>query len=516
MSVPHGIDRSGAPGGSGAQGMVGSLNDLSDPGADRILFWDDSVGDLQFLSLGTGLSITGTSLGLSATLQALHGLTPADGNFIVGDGSTWITESGATARASLGITEAPAPEALGEFIFGRTASNNASAKFPANGHPLVNGYVDFSVSSGILTVSLFADGGAAPTASNPVWVRIRQGNPEDGTYAWRVITSALSMTVSSGSTLGHSNAVASAVYVYAIDNAGTIELAVSSKFFGDGPQSTTAEGGAGGADSQSTLYSTTARTSVPIAPILRWQSTQTTAGTWAAVTGIRQLFPFPYKAPTRQVFTSSGTYTRPGDAFWVEPEVQAAGGGGGGADASTTADAGAGSSGGGGSYSRKVSAAHDITPTVTVTVGAGGTAGSGTNGTAGGTGGSSSFGAYIACDGGVGGAGSGVSTADIDVAPGASGGVVATPGDFSVTGSDGTDGFANTNTFNLGVGGSGGASFLGGGGRGGAVASSIAEAGEAGSNYGGGGGGAVAVAAIAGAAGGAGAQGIVIVTEYYT
>lgn len=35
-------------------------------------------------------------------VEAIGGLTPADGNVIVGDGTTWVAESGATARASLG------------------------------------------------------------------------------------------------------------------------------------------------------------------------------------------------------------------------------------------------------------------------------------------------------------------------------------------------------------------------------------------------------------------------------
>jgi hypothetical protein len=35
---------------------------LTDPGADRLLFWDDSVGDIGWLSAGSGLSISGTTL----------------------------------------------------------------------------------------------------------------------------------------------------------------------------------------------------------------------------------------------------------------------------------------------------------------------------------------------------------------------------------------------------------------------------------------------------------------------
>ena len=39
-----------------------------------------------------------------AGLQDIAGLTPTDSNIIVGDGTNWVAESGATARASLGLT----------------------------------------------------------------------------------------------------------------------------------------------------------------------------------------------------------------------------------------------------------------------------------------------------------------------------------------------------------------------------------------------------------------------------
>ena len=40
---------------------------------------------------------------VSALLTAIAGLTPTDSNFIVGNGSTFVAESGATARTSLGL-----------------------------------------------------------------------------------------------------------------------------------------------------------------------------------------------------------------------------------------------------------------------------------------------------------------------------------------------------------------------------------------------------------------------------
>lgn len=49
-------------------------------------------------------SVTATQTIFDEDLTALVGLDTADGNFIVGNGTTWVAESGATARDSLGLT----------------------------------------------------------------------------------------------------------------------------------------------------------------------------------------------------------------------------------------------------------------------------------------------------------------------------------------------------------------------------------------------------------------------------
>lgn len=49
----------------GAQAQDDKLDDiaaLSDPNADRILFWDDSSGAISYLTIGSGLSISGTTI----------------------------------------------------------------------------------------------------------------------------------------------------------------------------------------------------------------------------------------------------------------------------------------------------------------------------------------------------------------------------------------------------------------------------------------------------------------------
>jgi len=75
--------------------------------------------ELKQSVLATGVVANGstirTNLGLAigtdvqaydADLTALGGLAKADGNIIVGNGSTWVAESGATARTSLGVDAA--------------------------------------------------------------------------------------------------------------------------------------------------------------------------------------------------------------------------------------------------------------------------------------------------------------------------------------------------------------------------------------------------------------------------
>lgn len=51
-----------------------------------------------------GFKIVGSQVSLGANLTAIQGLATTDGGFIVGNGSTFVLETGATAQASLGYT----------------------------------------------------------------------------------------------------------------------------------------------------------------------------------------------------------------------------------------------------------------------------------------------------------------------------------------------------------------------------------------------------------------------------
>lgn len=74
---------------------------LTDPNADRIMFWDDSAGQVTWLEAGSGLTITGTTITAPAV-----GLTDGDkGDIIVSSsGTVWTIDSTITTQVDrLGI-----------------------------------------------------------------------------------------------------------------------------------------------------------------------------------------------------------------------------------------------------------------------------------------------------------------------------------------------------------------------------------------------------------------------------
>ena len=142
----------------------------------------------------------------------------------------------------------------------------------------------FAVGASAMTVALKSAAGADGSSTAPVSMSFRSATLSSAAINVRQVTAALSLVVSSGSTLGMTNGTDKWLFVYALDNSGTVELAISAKNYGKHFIGTSvAEGGAGAADSATAIYSTTARTSVPMRLLAAVRSNQTTAGTWAAV-----------------------------------------------------------------------------------------------------------------------------------------------------------------------------------------------------------------------------------------
>src|SRR5574341_26027 len=122
----------------------------------------------------------------------------------------------------------------------------------------------FSVAANVLTITLKDKDAVDLGVNNPGFVAQRHATLGDGGFNLRKLEANISLVISAGSTLGHVANFLLPIYIYLIDNAGVQELAASRSFFGEsGIVTTTAEGGAGAADSATTMYSTTARASVP-------------------------------------------------------------------------------------------------------------------------------------------------------------------------------------------------------------------------------------------------------------
>lgn len=78
-------------------GILYDLQLLADPNADRLLFWDDSDGAAAFLALGTGLSISGTTISVSTAAVDHDALL----NFVADE---HVAHSGVTLTAGEGLT----------------------------------------------------------------------------------------------------------------------------------------------------------------------------------------------------------------------------------------------------------------------------------------------------------------------------------------------------------------------------------------------------------------------------
>lgn len=138
-----------------------------------------------------------------------------------------------------------------------------------------------SVSAKALTVALKTKALADPSSGSHVQIAFRNATLTTGDYNVRSVTAATSVVAPNGATLGFAAGATGYIYVYALDNAGTVEAVISGTNGWDEStvQSTTAISAS--ADSSLLLYSTTARTNVPIRFIGRIKiTTGAVAGEW--------------------------------------------------------------------------------------------------------------------------------------------------------------------------------------------------------------------------------------------
>ena len=135
------------------------IEDLVDPNADRILFWDDSAGAAEWLSLGTGLAFSGTELQLTGIVNS--SLVNDSVTVVAGDGLTDGGEVALGASVTLNVAAATGIEVTADAVGLKGAdalTDNFLPKWDNTAGELVNSVVyGDGTNIGINTTSPEAD-----------------------------------------------------------------------------------------------------------------------------------------------------------------------------------------------------------------------------------------------------------------------------------------------------------------------------------------------------------------------
>lgn len=199
-----------------------------------------------------------------------------------------ILKGGANITTAAGDTATFVSEGSGNWrclSYDKASGEAVVASAPDKINAPVNLSLTVTVNSNALTVAIKGHDGNDPSTSNPVYVPFRSATAGSGDIDVLSLTGATSLVVSSGSTLGLTNATPTHLVVVGFNDGGTLRLGIINPTtlpVPDALASSTAEGGAGAADSAGVFYTGAAVTSKPYVVLGYIVITEATAGIWAS------------------------------------------------------------------------------------------------------------------------------------------------------------------------------------------------------------------------------------------
>ena len=170
------------------------LESLSDPNDDQIIFWDDSAGATAFLDLGTGLSISGTTLSVGTLNQSTTGnaatatalATARTINGVSFDGTGNVT----TLTAGTGVSVSGTAVSIGQAV--ATTDDVTFADVAATGNVTITGNLDVNGTTTTLdsTNSTITDrlielgNGTTGTPANDMGLVFERGSSDNAFIGW--------------------------------------------------------------------------------------------------------------------------------------------------------------------------------------------------------------------------------------------------------------------------------------------------------------------------------------------
>lgn len=284
------------------------------------------------LAFPIGASALPASALITATLNAAANATAAAASAVAAAASA-ASVAGLVPVNAAGIQTAAVTEP--KIADGNVTPRKLATSSVPYGAVMLNGTLVTSVTGNALTIALKTKAGTDPSATDPVYVFFRDATVGLGDFAVLTVIAATSLVISSGSTMGFTSAVSGRLWVVGFNDAGTFRLgAINTLTYSGGVANitplgawqiatSTAEGGAGAADSAGVFYTGTAVAAKAYVPLgfLTWETALGAAGAWAAVPTRMQLYNMATALPgtaVQKVYTpvtgvSTGTTTIPLD-----------------------------------------------------------------------------------------------------------------------------------------------------------------------------------------------------------